>query len=396
MRVSLSYRLVPFFVFLSSFSTAQLPSLAAVAPPATISGPPRNPTISAGTPLWQGVLQQQNVEEFSGPVAEVRREDVIPQGSALSPGQRTTVLKFDVEGHLIENTSQDSRVATAITTTTVFHNGMVQSRTATRHYGNGRLPDAQVGWQKWSFDTSGRLADLRAGSDNEENNHLLNFRYDVEGRLLGYEYRQNGSDKPFFFAEFKYEGKTITSDQFDENHRKIFEQVQVLDVSNHVVELSISDISDGALKLWYHTKFKYDERGRLTEQNTDQHNYAPGDVDSEPPPGRVAVLYDDKKHNGGQDFYDPGGKLVLRMMAEFDGHGYVTRMRVLDADGKPQDSNQDVWLDPKTHKTYSGTYTTDAIYDDHGNWTVLHSWFTPVDGSERILTRSIKQTITYR
>jgi len=80
----------------------------------------------------------------------------------------------------------------------------------------------------------------------------------------------------------------------------------------------------------------------------------PGDEDSEPPPGRVAVVYDDKKGTEG------------------------------------------VWLDPKTHKTHAGEFALDATYDDHGNWTELRSWFTPADGGNRILTRSIKQTISYR
>jgi hypothetical protein len=260
---------------------------------------------------------------------------------------------------------------------------------------DGRFLDRQE-WRKWTYDKTGRISDFRAGTNDKENNHYLNFKYDAEGRLLGYEYRQSGADEPFSFTEFKYENKTVTSDQFDENRRKIFEQVQVLDRSNHVIELSVSDTNSGTLKLWYHTKFKYDEQGRLTEQNTDQYNYAPGDENSEPPPGRVAIHYNDEKHTGEQDFYDPAGKLTARSLAEFDAHGYVTKTEAFDGTGNQMKDSEGIWVDPKTHKTHSGRYVVDVTFDDRGNWTALQSWFSPADGGDRILTRSIKQTITYR
>ena len=84
-------------------------------------------------------------------------------------------------------------------------------------------------------------------------------------------------------------------------------------------------------------------------------------------------------------------------MAEFDSsHVYVTKSQILDATGKQAKGTEGVWLDPKTHKTHAGEFALDATYDDHGNWTELRSWFTPADGGNRILTRSIKQTISYR
>lgn len=369
-------------------------SLSAIEPTtAKTALPPKNPTISAVTPLWQGVFQQQNKDLFSGVVTEVKQEDVLPEGAIEYPSRRTTTLKFDDDGHLIESTYHDSLGTTTVTNE--FQNGRLQSRTTKHHRADGRFADWQE-WEKWSYDRTGRVSGYRAGSNDKENSHYLNLKYDTQGRMLGYEFRQNGSEQPFSFTEFKYEGKTITTDQFDQNHHKIFEQVQVLDAAQRVIELCVSDTNNGALKLWYHSKFKYDERHRLTEQNTDQYNYAPGDENSEPPPGRVAVLYDDKNHSGEQDFFDADGKFLVRMTAEFDSHGYVTKLETLDAAGKQLKASEGIWVDPKTHKTHPGTYTSEAKYDDHGNWTQLRSWFAPADGGDRILLRSITQTITYR
>jgi hypothetical protein len=372
----------------------QMSSLSGYKAISDLPGPPKDPTISAVTPLWQGVLQQENVLALSGPVTEALREDVIPEGSAPAPGRRTTTLKFDNENHLIENTYRDALGKTK--TVNVFQNGKLQSQT-TKHRGIDRkFPDWQE-WQTWSYDTKGRLSDFRDGQDQAEYNHYLNFKYSPGGRPLGYEYRPSGADGPSTYTEFRYERNKVTMVRFGQNRRIGFEQIYVLDPSNHVIEHSISDAGrSGTLKLWYHTTFKYDDQGRLTEQTTDKYNYAPGDVDSEPPPGRIVIQYDDKKHTGEQDFYSPEGKLLVRSLAEFDAHGYVTKMQVLDADGNEVKSTKGIWVDPKTRKEHSGTFTVEATYDDHGNWTTLQSWFTPDDGGDRILTRSIKQTITYR
>lgn len=392
MRRSPVFRIAVLFFALRSFAIAQM-FMAAMEPTGKITLPPKNPTISAVTPLWRGALQEQK-ENPSGPVAEARQEDVIPEGAAPYPSRRTTILKFDSEGHPVERSYQDQLGTT--TTTNVFQGGKLQSVTTRYHRIDGRFQDWHD-WRKWTYGSSGRISDFRAGrNNNEEDNHYLNFKYDAEGRLLGYEYRQSGSDGPFSFTEFKYEGKTVITDQFDQNHHKVFEQVQVLDGSNQVTELAVSDISNGALKPWYHTKFKYDEKGRLIEQITDPYKIAPGDVDSEPRPGRIAIHYDDKKHTGEQDFYDPDGKLLLRAVSEFDPHGYVIKTEAFDAAEKPVDADEEIWVDPKTHKKHAGTYSIDVAYDDHGNCTALQSWFTPSDGGDRILTRSIKQTITYR
>ena len=371
---------------LRSYAAAQLFLVAVEPAKGKIILPPKNPTISAVTPLWKAALTQQ-MAELSGPVAEARQEDVIPEGAAPFPARRVTVIKFDRDGHLVEQTYQD-RLGTT-TTTSAFENGKLQSRTTKHHRANGRFPDSQESYN-WRYDKTGRISDFRT-----ETNHFLNFRYGAEGRLLGYEYHQNG-ETPFSFTEFKYEGNTITTDQFDQNHKKSFEQVQVVNPANHVIELTVSDGSNGILKLWYRTKFKYDEQGRLTEQITDQYNYGPGDEDSEPPAGKIEIQYDDTKHTGEQDFYNPDGTLLFRSVAEFDSHGYVTKQQTFDAAGRPAKGTEGIWVDPSTRERHSGAYSSIAAYDDHGNWTELQSWFTRTDGGKRILTRSIKQTITYR
>ena len=75
----------------------------------------------------------------------------------------------------------------------------------------------------------------------------------------------------------------------------------------------------------------------------------------------------------------------------------MTKLRVLDASGKEREGSES-FLDPATHKAISrpGNVEWEVIYDDSGNWTERRRWFSPADGSPRIITKLIKQKITYR
>ncbi|MGP0098628.1 MAG: hypothetical protein ACLPHI_16440 [Terriglobales bacterium] len=73
-----------------------------------------------------------------------------------------------------------------------------------------------------------------------------------------------------------------------------------MDGSNRVIDLMVSDRNEGALELWYHVTFKYDEKGRVVEQNTDPFKVGDGD-DASPIPGKLVVQYDDEQHWGEQN-----------------------------------------------------------------------------------------------
>jgi len=340
------------------------------------------------TMILQGGLQYQDTANFRGPVAAVEREENQSTSQNPEPYHTKTMLKFDGDGHLIQRTDEGA-LGTSITTN-IWEHGRLQSQTVAHHRNDGRLADWNE-WQRWSYDTNGRLMEFKAGRDKEEMNDYVNFRYDSKGRPLGYElYAQT-------LTEISYEGNKITLSRLQKYQgRKFFEQVQVVDDKNRVIDLKVSDLSAGQLKLWYHVTFKYDDKGRVIEQNTDPFKLGDGD-DYSPLPGRLVVVYDDEKHSGEQKFYDIGGKLALHTALEFDRDGIPTKVRVFDASGTERTAG-DMFVDPQTHKatTHPGSVEWEVIYDDRDNWTERRRWFRPADGSSRIMTRLIRQTITYR
>jgi len=222
-------------------------------------------------------------------------------------------------------------------------------------------------------------------------NTFVNFQYDSEGRPLGYELAAQS------LTEITYEGPKITLTKLQKyQRRKFFEQVQVVDNKKRVIDLKVSDLSGGQLKLWYHVSFKYDDKDRVIEQNTDPFKFGSGD-DYSPLPGKLIVEYNDENHSGEQEFYNSDGKLRIHTRFEFGRDGTLTKLHFVDASGNEQKGSE-LLTDPQSHKVTArpGKVEWEIIYDDQGNWTDRRRWFTPDDGSARIMTRSVRQQITYR
>jgi hypothetical protein len=374
---------------LCGVSMGQMSTLPAAQAIADLPGPPKNPPIfSQMTVIWQGGLQYQNTIDMKGPVASIEREESQSTNQNPSPYHTKSTCKFDDDGHLIKCINEDSLGVS--TTTYVWANGKVQSQNVSHHRNDGKFPDWNE-WQRWSYDKDGRLSEFKAGRDKQEINDYVNFKYDPTGRPLGYElYAQT-------LTEISYAGNKITLSRMQKyQRRKFFEQVQLVDDKKRVIDLKVSDLSAGQLKLWYHVTFKYDDKGRVVEQYTDPFKLGSGD-DYSPLPGKVVVEYDDEKHSGEQKFYDTDGKLALHTNFELDRDGIPTKLRVLDSSGRERTGGE-MFVDPQTHKasTRPGNVDWEIIYDAHGNWTERRRWFTPADGSPRIMTRVIRQDIAYR
>jgi len=341
------------------------------------------------TVILQGGLQFDNTMDIKGPVAEVQRVDE-PQSQNQSAERRVTTLKFDDQERLIKRIYQETLGTT--TMTNVFLEGRLQSQTVDHHSTNHG--DWQE-WQRWSYDEHGRLSDFRAGRDKVEWNHCLNFKYDAQGRPLGYEYLDTKYGGSPLFTEISYSGKTVKLSRFGDDRHKVFEQVQTIDDQNRVIDLKVSDLSGAELKQWYHVDFKYDAKGRVIEQKTDPFKLGDGD-DASPVPGKLVVQYDDERHRGEQKFYDPEGKLIFHARFQFDRDGVPTEFVIFDSSGKEM-TGSETFVDAKYVSTARpGSVEWEVIYDDHGNWTERRRWFAPADGSPRIMMRLIRQTITYR
>ena len=375
----------------SSLAAAQMSTLPAADAIAHLPGPPPVPPIfSLATAIFQGELQFQNTVNVKGPVVSIVREEIWPPDKTP---KRTSKFEFNQDGRLTKAIYEDK--FGIATTVNVWQNGRLQSQTVHHHRADGKMADCEE-WQHWIYDAYGRLSEFHAGVDKAEWNYYLNFKYDAADRSLGYEYRDTKIGGLPTYTQITYGEKDITLSRFDYSRHKLYEQVEVVDDKNRVTDLKVSDLSGGQLKQWYHVRFKYDEKGRVIEQDTDP--FKPGDGDDYSPlPGKVIVDYNDEKHSGEQEYFDPTGKLVFHTAFTLDLDGILTSVRILEKSGKERQGGEsagDVVSDKAS--TRRGKNEWEVIYDRHGNWTERRRWFTPADGSSRIMITLVRQTITYR
>jgi hypothetical protein len=365
-------------------------------------GPPRNPLFFSQISL---ILQSTGIlaapqPSPKGPVAEVRWEK--SQLHIWEPDKpislaRIITIKYDKQQHEIDRSDEDTESLrkSKSRTVTTYRDGRLQAR---EYYGPGNGgPPYPAQWTRWSYDPEGRIMEIRSGTGTELHNHYLNYKYDAHGRLTAFEYRQGAKDEPFSHTEIEYNGILVHTQIMEKDFGVQTSEAQALDDSGHVVELRYSEPGDkiGERRL-FHVAFKYDDKGRVVEQVTDPFKLQSGD-DSEPIPGKVVVRYDDEKHSRDLQYFDPDGKMALHVTYQLDRDGEICSLRVFDSNGKEKPPSTAVAnLKTKHVEERGGKSEWEVVYDEHGNWTERRLWFTPADGTPRIMTQLVRQEITYR
>lgn len=335
----------------------------------------------------QGALQAEDRGSPKGNVASIERSDEPQSGQRPNPTPTRTTLKFDESGHLVKSINEDSLAVS--TTTLVWQENKLQKQETVHHRNDARFAD-WTDWSQWTYDKNRRLSEIRSGRDKAATMDLVDFRYDTKDRLLGYEVLAQ------VVVEISYMGNQVITSEFNKyDRRKTYEQIQAIDDKGRVIDLRVSDMTGGKLTLWYHAAFKYDDKDRVIEQQTDPFKLGSGD-DYSPLPGKLTIDYDDEKQTGEQRFYDTDGKLQLHTKFGYDRDGALTKLRVVDSSGK-EVAGGETFVDAQYESTTrTGSVEWEVIYDDHGNWTERRRWFTPADGSPKLMTRLIRQSITYR
>jgi hypothetical protein len=119
---------------------------------------------------------------------------------------------------------------------------------------------------------------------------------------------------------------------------------------------------------------RYDEKGRLIEQDTEAHEFDKSGSEQELPPGKISIVYDDVKNTKRTSYSDGEGSLVLTVTRNATG---ATIGFAGGTDAAPLDS------------------VIDCAYDSHGNWTTCRQ----TSGGPPTVDNVVKmwrRTITYR
>jgi hypothetical protein len=368
---------------------------------AQVPGPPENPafftvmsgvsqaTLDAPLPAPKGLVQRLKWEEFQRLPGKSEKN--------LSP-KRVITIQYDGQQHEIERRDENLFRDATSKTAKVWNDGRLQSQESISRnvVGPGNRVQRLSVWNRFVYDSAGRVSDYRSGGATGLETHCVNYLYDSKNRVLSWDDRRGAEDIPFGHTAIKYSGNLVETTMSDVSGQTGVLEVQMLDDAARVVDLRFSEFSGEQVKLWYHTTFKYDNLGRVIEQSTDPFHL---DENNEtfPMPGKFVTEYDDAKHFVYEKLYRSDGSLGFHATGQFDKDGLLIAFRSFDSAGK-EGTPGEFGLDPKTGEVViqKGIVAWEVTYDDQGNWTERKRWLTPADGGPRILNGRVLQTITYQ
>jgi hypothetical protein len=339
-----------------------------------IGRPPQPPFLT-----FIGIIEEKLATDRSlppiGPVAESLYEELRAQATPAGPaGEVVTSIRntYDEERRAIEV------IRTEFGTETTTVNRYEGTRPVSQEFtfSNGKNPQPKS-WNYWVYDKSGKLTEFRHGSGDELQNHETNFKRDLQGRLTSFEYRQGAKDELFSRSEFRYssDGRTIESPIYDAAGDVTRLTTQKVDDQGHVISAVIiqRDSRTKKLKAPLKIEFRYDEKGRLVEQNNETQKLEAGANEQDLPPGKVFIDYDDVKRTKTTTSASPEG--MLASTVSYDASGAAIAMIV-----RAGNSNIDVKLE--------------CTYDSHQNWTSCRQ--IAKRGGVSTVAKMWRRTITYR
>ena len=338
-----------------------------------IGRPPRPPLITFLGIVSPGKLVTDLSLPPIGPVAETLYEELRGQPTPAGPAgevvssARTTYNSdgLPVEDVRTEFGSQASMIST-------YQGKRLVSQEST-------YPATPVKfWEYWTYDQVGKLTEYRRGRGKEIENHDLNFTRDGEGRLTGFEYRQGPKDEPGQRTAIIYSdaGKTATTIHYNmQTGEETDSLIQKMDDEGRVIHVEIRerDWQTKKPKTPLGVTFRYDQKGRLVEQNTDPHEFERAGSEEELPPGKISIAYDDVKQTKTTEYKNQEGSLTSTLT--LDGNGATIGIIA----GTPGELTN---------------IRIDCVYDDHGNWTTCRQ-VAQVSGINTV-GKTWRRTITYR
>jgi hypothetical protein len=294
----------------------------------------------------------QEFDELAQEISELGTGYSSLDGSAPVPGYQSKIAMAYQGGHMISRDTMTSY---------------------------NRQPFTPETSDRWEYDSSGQLIDFQQRHGNEVDLHYSNFKYDAAGRLIGFE-NHGGGGRWWGRLEHRYseDGRSIkTLLYFGARTEADSSQTLTLDEKGQIVELETAlwDYQTKRLKRTAHETFRYDERGRCVEQDTDQSVYNPVTGYVPPKPGKVIVTYDDL--NRTQEVSPVEGEQHLAFKIRLNEKGEVASF---GANLSPL--GEFLTVEPE------------CKYDAYGNWTECKEFL--VEKGARKWSHWYTRTITYR
>jgi hypothetical protein len=235
-------------------------------PGTTLLGFPPKPPLMTMLGMMTGKMAYDPTVYPKGPVASVTLEEY---GLNATDPRSSTTTQLDEIGRptaIVTKHPNESR------TTLTYRDKLLVSRETTwspRKEGSVASPI----WQRWTYDSNGRLQKFQTGDGSEIQNNYLDFKYDILGRLVSYRQSQHATGGPDLRTEYTYPGtrEYDSTTWYPEGEPKSRSYRCTLDSAGRVATFDTIDINWKTKKPERtYVTFRYDEnlRRRSTYQNS--------------------------------------------------------------------------------------------------------------------------------
>lgn len=337
-----------------------------------IPHPPNPPLMALVSIMGAGKMVTDASLPLKGPVARVEYQERNTFRLSDSPPAllQNLVQEFDEKGREIV----EAEVGRSRTVTKYQDERPLSRETTFPISGKANLPSQQ---ETWIYDAGGRLTEFMSSRGGKVQNHFTKLIYDAQGRTRGHEYRQGPADALQSRVEYEYapDGKRISEVMYNEKSERWQTTVRVLDERGRVAEVEYAN-RDWKSHEWNkprHFRFKYDEKGRMIEQDADPEKPGTPQDEQSVPAGKVFIVYDDEKGTRAITYSKDG--VELRSMQKLDENGAIAQMSISSPAGE-----------------IGAVF--DCSYDARGNWTECKRWGEK-DGARR-MSGWWTRNITYR
>jgi len=223
--------------------------------------------------------------------------------------------------------------------------------------------------------------------------HRHVFKFDADGhKLEELFYSWNGTRAGKIIYTYDERGNQLTQVSYNADDSVNYKMVNSYDAVGDRIE-SVQYHGD---TLRYKMLYKYDDRRRLTEQETFEYNASSnGRASHAPEPGKIVYAYTDETKTTEVATYDQHGSLREKVIRNLDNKGNEIGSEMYNADGSLK-ATEIRWYDKnKLLRVLSGKSLRKFEYDAQGNWTRQTYLIQPKDSDTPEAFGAEYRIITY-
>ena len=301
-------------------------------------------------------------------------------------------LRFDEHGNRTESTTY--REDGAVSEKLIYTYDVLGRNTGYNEY-YSLTNQPLLGPRKhiYTLDEGGRIVEYMVYDSGGSIADRFTYQYDARGNKLEENF-YSWVGKRIGRLVYAYDdvGHLLAETSYDRDDAVAWKNVSSYDPEGH--QLEWVQYQKGVLR--YKKMSKYDDEGRITEQQTSEFNAPPNVyVSHAPVPGKIVYSYNDRERFKEIATYDPNGSLRTREVRTLDEKGNEIGWAYFNADGSPKNTEINFYDKNKLVGTLSGKALLKFEYDSHGNWTKKAHLILPAGAREQEAWSADYRIITY-